>query len=189
MTIKIEEQWRDYLHSENRKVYSISNHGNVRSMDSKGDLYHHTGYKNNGYRCIPYRKANGKSGLIYVHKVMLQVWVKNPEGYKRYRFKDGNYSNCTAENLEWISNEEFSSLVKQRSKESFKKSDKRKFPLNSKLSPSKVAIIKKRIQENENREKKMKWTLLAKQFGINYTHLYRIRKGQMWANIPAAERK
>jgi len=181
-----QEKWRDYLHRENKKVYSISNKGNVRSLNTKGELYTHTTYKNNGYRCIPYRKANGKNGLIYVHKVMLEVWVENPNNYKRYRFIDGNYSNCTSDNLEWISPELFSSLVQQRSIESFKRSEKRKYPTNSKLSPAKVAIIKKRIRENENREKKMKWTLLAKQFGIEYAHLYRIRKGQMWANIKEA---
>ncbi|MEM6736142.1 MAG: NUMOD4 domain-containing protein [Bacteroidota bacterium] len=180
------ERWRDYLHEENRKAYSISNLGNVRSLDANGNLYTHTTYKNNGYRCIPYRKSNGKNGLIYVHKIMLQVWVENPNDYKRYRFIDRNFSNCSANNLEWISDEFFSLLVRQRSKESFIHSPKRKYPLNAKLSPGKVAIIKKRIKENENRDKVMKWSLLAKQFGINYSHLYRIRKGQMWADIEPA---
>ena len=153
MTTTIKELWRDYLHKENRRVYSISNLGHVRSLNGKGELFEHTSYKNNGYRCIPYRKSNGKNGLIYVHKVMLQVWVENPKNYKRYRFIDENYSNCTADNLEWISEELFSSLVKRRSKESFLRSEKRKYPTNSKLTPAKVAIIKKRILENENREK------------------------------------
>lgn len=180
------EEWKDYLHKENRKVYSISNRGNVRSLDSDGNIFHHTAYKNNGYRCIPYRKANGKNGLIYVHKVMLQIWVENPHNYKRYRFINGNYSNCHASNLEWISDELFSSLVKKRSKESFLRSEKRKYPTNAKLSAAKVAVIKKRIIENEKRETPMKWTLLAKQFGIDYAHLYRIRKGHMWAKIEPA---
>lgn len=185
--LETKEVWKDYLHKENRKVYSISNLGRVRSLNAEGNLYLHTSYKNNGYRCIPYRKSNGKNGLIYVHKIMLQIWVDNPNDYKRYRFIDGNYSNCCADNLEWISNELFRSINSERSKKSFKVSPKRKYPLNSKLSPGRVAILKKRIIENEKREKKMKWTLLAKQFGINYSHLYRIKTGKMWANIKPAE--
>lgn len=187
MVDKVEE-WREYTHTDNNKHYQISNLGNVKSKDAEGKEYLHTSYKNNGYRCIPYRKGSGKNGLIYLHKVMLDVWVENPNNHKRYRFIDGNYSNCKAENLEWISNEVFTSLVSKRSKESFRYSPKRIYPLTSKLSPARVAILKKRIIENESREKKMKWTLMAKQFGINYSHLYRIRTGRMWANIKPASK-
>lgn len=180
------ELWKDYLHKENRKVYSVSNYGRIKSLDVKGNLYYHTTYKNNGYRCIPYRKPNGKNGLIYVHKIMLLIWVENPNNYKRYRFKDGNYSNCTADNLEWISDEFFSSLVKKRASESYKQSEKRTYPTNARLSMARVAILKKRILENEKKEKKMKWTLLAKQFDIDYAHLYKIRTGRMWKNVAPA---
>jgi len=181
------DDWRKYIHPETSHTYYISKLGHVRSYNAKGQLHTHSSYTNNGYRCIPYKKSNGKNGLIYLHKIMLSIWVENPDKYRRYRFKDGNPANCTAANLEWISNELFTSLNSERVKETLIYSKKRRIVTNSKLSESRVAILKKRIIENEKKELPMKWKLIAKQFGIKYCQLYSIRKGKSWAHVNPAK--
>ena len=181
------EDWRKYTHPETNHTYYISNLGDVRSYTVKGELHTHTSYKNNGYRCIPYRKNNGKNGLIYLHKIMLSVWVENPNEYGRYRFIDGNPSNCTVANLEWISNELFTSLNSERVKETLIYRKKRRLVTNSKLTEGRVAILKKRIIENEKKDHPMKWKLIAKQFGIKYGQLHSIRKGESWTHVNPAK--
>ena len=181
------EEWRKYTHPETDHNYYISNLGRVRSYNAKGELHSHTAYKNNGYRCIPYRKTNGKNGLIYLHKIMLSIWVDNPNAYKQYRFKDKNYSNCTLIIFDWFSYEIYTSLNSEKTKETLIYRKKRKLVPNSKLSESRVAILKKRIIENEKKENPMKWTLLAKQFGIKYRQLHSIRTGECWAHVDPAK--
>lgn len=177
------EIWKTYIHEETGKEYQISSFGNVKSKDKDGKLYHHTSYKNNGYRCIPYRKPSGKNGLIYLHKVVAQLFCENPHNYKKLKFVNGDSNNCMAHNIEWISPEEAKKLNQQRTKPYDIYPD---YSPNAKLSKSRVAIIKKRIKENE-RTGKTRWSVLAKQFGINSRHLWQIRTGRIWSNIKAVE--
>ena len=177
------EEWKTYVHPDTNKKYSISSLGKVKSKDKEGKEYEHSSYKNNGYRCIPYRKSNGKNGLIYLHKVIADLFVDNPDCYKKLRFLDGNPWNCIASNIKWISPAEAAELNRQQTKpyEIYEN-----YIPNSKISPSKVAIIKKRAIENE-RTGKTKWTTMAKQFGINTKHLWLIRKGKIWADVEPAK--
>ncbi len=118
---------------------------------------------------------------------MLSIWVENPNNYKRHRFIDGNPTNCTAANLEWISNELFSSLNRERVLETIPRRQKKRRVTYSKLTEGRVAILKKHILENEKKEPRTKWKLLAKQFGIKYRQLYSIRIGESWKHVDPAK--
>lgn len=173
------EEWKTYLHPETGKEYQISNFAKVVSLDKDKNKYEHTTYKNNGYRCIPYRKPNGKNGLIYLHKIIGNLFVENPNNYKKLAFKNGDSSNCQAHNLKWISPQE----AKELNQKQLKPYDiYPNYAPNTKLSPTRVAIIKKRIAENE-KTGKTRWTTLAKQFGITPRHLWRIRTGRVWSGV------
>ena len=37
----------------------------------------------------------------YVHRLVAEKFIPNPEGYEYVMFKDGNVKNCSADNLEW----------------------------------------------------------------------------------------
>ena len=37
----------------------------------------------------------------YVHRLVAEKYLPNPEGYEYVLFKDGNVKNCNADNLEW----------------------------------------------------------------------------------------
>ena len=39
----------------------------------------------------------------YVHRLVAEKFIPNPEGYEHVIFKDGNPMNCNADNLEWCS--------------------------------------------------------------------------------------
>lgn len=178
----LKEEWKTYTHPETGKEYQISNFAKVVSLDKDGGKYEHTTYKNNGYRCIPYRKPNGKNGLIYLHKVMGNLFVENPNGYKKLAFKNGDSTNCMASNLKWISAEEAAELNRKQTKPYDIYPN---YAPNTKLTTTRVALIKKRIQENEKTEK-TRWATMAKQFNITPRHLWQIRTGRIWSGVKAA---
>lgn len=37
----------------------------------------------------------------YIHRLVAEKYVPNPEGYEHVIFKDGNPKNCNSDNLEW----------------------------------------------------------------------------------------
>lgn len=37
----------------------------------------------------------------YIHRLVAEKYLPNPEGYEHVLFKDGNVKNCNADNLEW----------------------------------------------------------------------------------------
>ncbi len=173
------EEWKTFTVEGTGKEYLISNRAQVKSKNLKGEWHEHSTYKNNGYRCIPYKKANGKNGLLYLHKIMGDLFVENPHSYKKLKFKNGDFGNCQAHNLEWISPEE----AKRMNQAQTKPYDiYENYAPNSKLTPAKVAMIRKRALENE-KTGKTSWKRMAKQFGITPRHLWQIRVGEIWKGV------
>ncbi len=37
----------------------------------------------------------------YIHRLVAEKYLPNPEGYEHVMFKDGNVKNCNVDNLEW----------------------------------------------------------------------------------------
>lgn len=173
------EEWKEYVLLETGKRYRISNRAIVVSLDKEGKEHHHTLYKNNGYRCIPYRKANGKNGLLYLHKIMAQLFVDNPNNYKKIAFKNGDSTNCQAHNLKWISREEAAYLNSKQVKPYHLNPN---HAPNCKLGITRVSIIKKRIKENQ-KTNRTRWSVMAKQFDITTRHLWMIRTNKIWQNV------
>ena len=175
----IKEIWKEYVHSETGKVYHVSNLANVKSIAKDGSVHVHSHYKNNGYRCIPYQKSTGKRGLIYLHKIIANLFLANPNQYKKVKFENGDTTNCMAHNLKWISAEEAAEMNKKQLKPYDIYPN---YAPNSKLSTARVSLIKRRIKENQ-KAKKTRWTILAKQFNITPRHLWLIRTNKVWSGV------
>ena len=87
-------------------LYEVSNKGQIRTK-------HHGkyGYQNEYVYLKPtdngkgYLRVNLKTGnkqrTVYVHILVAQAFVPNPEGYKEINHKDENKQNNNADNLEW----------------------------------------------------------------------------------------
>lgn len=59
--------------------------------------FNHTG----GYLCVKLAKDRKKTNK-YVHRLVAQVFIANPEGLPEVNHKDGNRKNNHVDNLEWI---------------------------------------------------------------------------------------
>lgn len=61
--------------------------------------------KVNGYLSVS-RMANGKQKIFYVHRLLAEAFIPNPEKKDKVIFKDNNKENLSLENLQWADSHE-----------------------------------------------------------------------------------
>lgn len=100
------EIWKDISGYEG--MYQISNLGKVRSVDrvvhGRND-YFQKGielkiFSNWNYDFVVVSR-NGKSKRLYLHRLVAEHFVENPNNYNVVNHKDENKRNNKADNLEW----------------------------------------------------------------------------------------
>lgn len=102
----MEEIWKDVVGYEG--LYQVSNFGKVKSLN-----YKRLGVQRDmtlrdtsvGYFMVLLRK-NGKGASKYVHRLVADAFLDNPEDKKCVNHKDGDKHNNLAENLEWVTYKE-----------------------------------------------------------------------------------
>ena len=55
----------------------------------------------NGYLQIMLEDDNGVKRLLYVHRIVAQMFIDNPRGFKDVRHINGNKTDNSVTNLEW----------------------------------------------------------------------------------------
>lgn len=137
-----EEIWADIKGYEG--LYKISNYGNVKSLErykknhSKMAKVEEKDMKpylnNNGYLYVNLNK-NGICKHIYIHRLLMEAFVPNPNNYSCINHRDGNKLNNSLTNLEWCS-------YSYNNKEAYRLGLKK---------PSKNLIGKKRSEETKRK--------------------------------------
>lgn len=103
--------WKDITDFEN--AYELSDAGIVRSkdricIDSLGRKRFRKGQvlspdiAPNGYYRITLAK-NGVKMQKYLHRLLAEYFIPNPQNLPQVNHKDGNKLNCSLDNLEWVS--------------------------------------------------------------------------------------
>lgn len=109
----MEEIWKDIAGYEG--YYQISNLGNVKSLSrvvgkSNGKNYRVTEklrksfLNGNGYPMVSL--AKGSIVNVFVHRLLAEAFIPNPENKPQVNHKDSNKTNYSIENLEWVTNKE-----------------------------------------------------------------------------------
>lgn len=98
----MKEIWKDIPGFEN--LYQVSNLGRVKSLPRKTNERIINGKIltpiNNGYG---YMKITINGKKKYVHQLVAQAFILNPNNYKCVNHKDENKLNNNVDNLEWCS--------------------------------------------------------------------------------------
>lgn len=80
----------------------------VRRLRKRGPIGAKIGL--DGFSVIPSEEEDGTKFVNfypnhehrqYVHRLVAERYVHNPEGHEHVLFKDGNVKNCRVDNLEW----------------------------------------------------------------------------------------
>lgn len=79
--------------------YAISNLGNVRNLETSRILKPGI---DKGYLRIGLYK-NGEQKWFYIHRLVAEAFLPNPDNYPQVNHKDENKLNNCLENLEWCS--------------------------------------------------------------------------------------
>ena len=79
--------------------YSVSNGGQVRN-DATGRILR-TQADRFGYLRLGLSNENGRRKK-YLHRLVAEAFVPNPQNKKEVNHIDGNKLNCSASNLEWV---------------------------------------------------------------------------------------
>lgn len=130
------------------------------------------------------KKRTINQGLL-VHRLVAEFFCKKPsDEHTLVIHKDFNKLNNHYTNLQWatmeesIAHQQFSPSV-MADKEN-RKNFSGRINGNQKLTVTRVMLIKKRLLEGRTMRQ------LARQFKVTETQIARIKKGENWAQVPAA---
>ena len=85
--------------------YEVSDKGQVRNRTT-GKILKGREYKS-GYLQVSIKiNETGKFQNRYIHRLVAQFFINNPEQKKEINHKDGNKLNNLKENLEWVTSSE-----------------------------------------------------------------------------------
>lgn len=99
------EIWKDIKGYEG--LYQISNIGRVKSHPRiKGCIYHKEKIlsphdNGNGYLCVDLYGGNNNRRKYYIHRLVAEMFIQNPNDYPIVNHKDENRKNNIVANLEW----------------------------------------------------------------------------------------
>lgn len=101
-----DELWRETQLFKN--IYFVSSYGRILSLynPSKPRILK-AQMKNNGYMYLKLRKKGQKKAKnIYIHRIVADTFLSNPENKKLVHHKDKNRSNNKVNNLQWATSAE-----------------------------------------------------------------------------------
>jgi predicted XRE-type DNA-binding protein len=165
----MEEIWKDIEGYEG--LYQISNMGRVKSLNkwSKGKLKELTLFKNSYHKVNLFK--NNKQKTYYVHQLVGNAFIDNPENKKGINHIDGNKLNNNKNNLEWATAlENTTHAIKNNLFNNVGELNR-----ESKLTESQVLEI-----DNLLKNKNLSQEKIAKLFNVNATTIHNIRYRKKW---------
>ena len=161
------EIWKTIVGFEN---YSISNKGQVRNDLTRRIL---STFPVGGYLMVNLM-ANGSKKLVYVHRLVGQAFVDNPNDYKEINHINGKKDDNLPDNLEWCTRSE---NIKHAYATSLMKPLKGESSGMSKLTDAEVLLIR------ELRSAGIILQELSDRFGVTKSVISNISRYKTWTHV------
>lgn len=160
----------NYFVADNGTVFSRPRQGN-KGGELKQRPHNHSG----GYMCVDLR-IGGKKTRVFVHRLVAQAFLDNPENKHCVNHKDGDKSNNSVENLEWCTHSENMKHAISLGLNAVPGLSGENHPMH-KLTVEKV----RRIRELHNGG--VPCPTIARNFQITKEQVYNIVKRKHWKNV------
>ena len=158
------EEWRDVVGYEG--LYKVSNFGRVKSFCNNGvRILNPSSTENPGYYVVNLTK-NGNQRTRYVHILVAQAFLPNPENKSYVNHINGDKLNNCVENLKWTTPMENARHAWETGLATSRKGSENK---HSKLMPDQVRYIRKNYKP---RDKEFGRVALARKFGVSKSTIY-----------------
>lgn len=167
----MKEIWKDVCGYEG--VYQVSSMGRVKSLIGTEKIRQPV-FHRQGYLQLSLHK-DGTKKLFLIHRLVALAFIPNLHDKPDVNHKDGNKSNNSVENLEWVN-------CSENNKHAY--STKLKKPLlgqdnvNAKLDEYKVKEIKNLLKEGNFTQRQ-----IASMFGVYNTTISAINTQKTWSHI------
>ena len=169
------EEWRDVVGYEG--LYQVSNYGRVKSFHNNGVRTLNPSFADYpGYYVVNLTK-NGKQQTQYVHILVAQAFIPNPENKSYVNHIDGDKLNNCLENLEWTTPTENSrhawrnGLIKSRTGTK---------NLHSKLTPEQVRYIRFNYKPHDEN---FSMVALARKFNVSKSTIYLVLARRTYKDV------
>lgn len=99
----ISELWKDvymYRGTNYEGKYRISSKGRAQNT-KRGNFLNPYSNKTHPYPCVTFTKGKDSHKTIKLHRIVAEMFLINPNGYKHINHKDENPGNFDINNLEW----------------------------------------------------------------------------------------
>jgi hypothetical protein len=161
----------------NREKIYISNYGRVKKEHNDNQFELVTIGKINKFETFAYPRIGfKKKANFYVHRAVGFLFLDKKDDEKFVIHKNHDLTDNYLDNLKWVNQKELTKHQHTNPKRKVKHGIKS----NAKLTVRKVTIIKKKLLD-PNRKTRLR--IIASQFGITTTQLYRIKSGENWGEI------
>jgi hypothetical protein len=162
--------------------YAVSSNGRFGVMDDKGSVEVRSFRPQSSGHRYNY-KIDGKSHSLFVHKEVARAFVKKPSPkHSLIIRKDHNYSNASADNLQWATSAEHRAHVtnspvalRARKKRAIVES-----PTAKVFDAKTVKEVKRLIWDPK---RKLTFKQIAKKYGVSEMQIYRLKSGELWYHI------
>lgn len=164
----------EYKISGKPSGYLVSKHGDVFSIKKGLPKKMKPQKQKNGYLLI-HLHLNGKSYYRWIHRMVAEVFIPNPNNKPQINHKDGNKENNKVPNLEWVTAKE---NIQHAYLNKLHPTSKGENSPNAKLSVDDVRDISSMIESN-------KYTLkeISQKTNISYYSIYLIYMKKEWTEI------
>lgn len=186
------EQWKLFKHEDydiSRYIIQISNYGRVkrRKPEEENFVLLKPSYINN-FEVIRFpsltkltKYGTKTTRNAYIHKVVASLFIdEHVEGKKFVIHLDHDLLNNYVKNLKYVNQKELTAHQLTNPKRIVAEKKKLKNPPYSKLTETKVKLLKRKLND-PNRRTRLK--IIARQFGVSEMQLHRIKTGENWGHV------